>query len=220
MCVCTEYYYRHAYINFRRVRWDSASCKPLLRLSSFPIAESHVFVSLNQDFCNPSVKSLNFSCIENADQLQALFQNSLVAGRMYRTSLLLIHIRMAASQNSSNVSRHLEDKCTFCEASDTQDICSTTAVYSHAVFELFPYPLVTVFLLPANTIRAYLTHTITRGFSIEEVCWTPPLPFCHTSNVGNIIFGSIRQVRYYAANIIIIITIIVVPVSIVIGCIY
>ena len=149
--------------------------------------------------------NLNFSCILSANQLQALLQNSLVADldRIYRrstVSLLLIHMHthVGTSQKSSNVSSHPEDKC--CKASDTKDNCTTTAVYSRAVFELFPYPLVYAFIFPINTRKQYLKHgtqAVAKSYSIEEVCWTPPLPFCPTSSPGDVIHESIYQVRYY-----------------------
>ena len=148
--------------------------------------------------------AMNFSCIANADQLCALLQN-IPAGQWKPEnikSLLLFHMRihMAASQDSSNATSHLEDMC--CEVSDTQDICSTTAVYSRPIFEYFPYPLLQVFLfsIPANTIWDYFTSGVKPtafGNSIEEKCWTPPLPFCPNTSTSTtkIVQGAIKQVK-------------------------
>ena len=160
---------------------------------------------LNQHFCTTSVKSLNFSCIDNVDQLQALFQNSLGADldRIYQLStksLLLIHmqIRVATSQKSSNASSHVGDKC--CEVSDAKDMCTTTAVYSHVIYQLFPFPLVKAFIFPIDTMKQYLklgTQPVATSYSAEDLCWAPPLPFCPTSNPGNLLPDSIFQVKYY-----------------------
>ena len=148
--------------------------------------------------------AMNFSCIANADQLCALLQNTPAVwwSPVDRKSFLLFHmpIHVAASQHSSNASSHLEDMC--CEASDTQDICSTTAVYSRPIFEYFPYPLLQVFLfsIPANTIWDYFTSGVkSTAFdnSIEEKCWTPPLPFCPNTSTSTtkIVQGAIKQVK-------------------------
>ena len=148
--------------------------------------------------------AMNFSCIANADQLCALLQD-IPAGQWnpenIKSFLLFhMHIHMAASQDSSNATSHLEDMC--CEVSDTQDICSTTAVYSRPIFEYFPYLLLKVFLfsIKATTLLDYFTSGVkptALGNSIEEKCWTPPLPFCpNTSTSTNtIVQGAISQVK-------------------------
>ena len=120
--------------------------------------------------------AMNFSCIANADQLCALLQNTPAVwwSPVDRKSFLLFHmpIHVAASQDSSNASSHLEDMC--CEASDTQDICSTTAVYSRPIFESVPFTLQKLFLLFTSTdILDYFTSgVISRVLdgTIEEIC--------------------------------------------------
>ena len=147
---------------------------------------------------------MNFSCIANADQLCALLQNtpSVWWNRENIKSLLLFHMpfHVAASQESSNASATLEDMC--CEASDTQDICSTTAVYSRPIFEYFPYPLLQAFLISihVDTLLDYFTSCVkptALGNSIEEICWTPPLPFCPNTGTSNahIVQDAINQVK-------------------------
>ena len=154
--------------------------------------------------------AMNFSCIANADQLCALLQNTPAVWWSLedRKSLLLFHmpIHVAASQESSNASSHLEDMC--CEVSDTQDICSMVTVYFRTIFEYFPYPLLKVFLLSihADTIWDYFTSGVkptALGNSIEEKCWTPPLPFCPniSTSTTKIVQGAIYKVKNHIQNI-------------------
>ena len=145
-----------------------------------------------------SVKSLNFSCIENADQLWALFKAFPTPRYRDPVSLLLFHMRIdvAAFQNSSNTSVHLEDKC--CEPFDAQDVCRTTAVYSRAIYTFLPFPLVKAFLFPIVTIKKYLRSGFTFNIgvdSVEEICWTLPLPFCPGSKTILIIGQFLSQVK-------------------------
>lgn len=147
--------------------------------------------------CMPNtMKKMNFSCIADADQLCALFQNAPAAMKSYQRdamSILLfhIHIRVAESQSSYNASSLLETMC--CEASDTPGNCRTTAVYSRDIFLYIPYPLVEVFLFPIFTIEKYLIPDfwpIAYIDPIEEICWMPPLPFC-PSNASSPAFAFI-----------------------------
>ena len=145
--------------------------------------------------------AMNFTCIANADQLCALLQNTPVDHWNIKSFLLFhMHIHVAASQDSSSATSHLEDSC--CEVSDSQNSCSTTAVYSRPISEFFPYPLLKVFLfsIPANTIWDYFTSGVkSTAFdnSIEEKCWTPPLPFCPNTSTSTtkIVQGAIKQVK-------------------------
>ena len=111
-----------------------------------------ILAALNHHLCLPSVKSLNFTCIETADQLYALFQSTPEVRKTYERkdiALLLfhVHIDVAASQRNYSTSNHLESKC--CQASNTQgNRCSLTAVYIRSIYEFFPPPLVLVFLIP------------------------------------------------------------------------
>ena len=175
------------------------------QIQSFTLVYMHVsiptadgFVATSQHMCMLDINTMNFSCIANADQLCALFKNTL-ASNMYRGggfSLLLfhMHIQMAALQSSSNASSHLENRC--CEASDTQEICRTTAVYSRAIFEALPYPLMKMFT--SNLFPDALPKAETE--SIEDICWTPPLPFCPSSHTDNIIKHFLYQVKNHDAN--------------------
>ena len=154
---------------------------------------------------------MNFSCIANGDQLCALFKNTL-ASKMHQgggSTLLLfqMHIHKAASQSSINASNHPEDKC--CEASDTQDICTRKAVYSRAIYEAFPYPLVKMFLvsIPLEQILDYLFSSSLNAAAnfnhlMVEICWTPPLPFCLDSHIdtAGIIKDFIYQVKEHDVN--------------------
>ena len=163
---------------------------------SIPTADG--FVATSQHMCMLDVNTMNFSCISNSDQLCALFKNTLTSN-MYRVggfSLLLfhMHIQMAALQSSSNASSHLENRC--CEASDTQDICRTTAVYFHAIFEALPYPLMKMFT--SNLISHVFSKA--EAASIEEICWTPPLPFCLGSHTDDIINHFLHQVKNHDAK--------------------
>ena len=154
--------------------------------------------------------AMNVSCIANADQLCTLLQNTPAVWWSPEDikSFLLFHmpINMAASQGSSNATSLLEDKC--CKASDTQNSCSTTAVYSQLILEYFPYPLLKVFLLSihADTIWDYFTSGVkptALGNSIEEKCWTPPLPFCPNTSTSTtkIVQGAIYKVKNHIQNI-------------------
>ena len=154
--------------------------------------------------------AMNFNCVANADQLCALLQN-IPPGQYNPDNIkyfLLFHIpiQVAASQNNSNASSHLEDMC--CEVSDTQDICSMVTVYFRTIFEYFPYPLLKVFLLSihADTIWDYFTSGVkptALGNSIEEICWTPPLPFCPNTSTSTtkIVQGAIYKVKNHIQNI-------------------
>ena len=158
---------------------------------------------MNQDLCRTNADTMNFSCIADADQLCALFQNTPAADRRYERiikSFLLfhMHVHVAASPNRSTTSSHLEDKC--CEASDTQDTCRTTAVYSRAIFEYSPYPLLKLFLIStsAKVIHRYFTSGVTSTAldnTIEEICWTPPYPFCSNTDIAGIVQNIIFQVK-------------------------
>ena len=113
---------------------------PLLWTCVHPTADGIATVS--QHLRMPD--TINFSCITNRDQLYALFKNTL-AREMHQgggSTLLLfqMHIHKAASQSSINASNHLENKC--CEASDTQDICTRTAVYSRAILYYMKFYLI------------------------------------------------------------------------------
>lgn len=159
------------------------------------------FAVLNQHMRTTKVNTMNFSCIANADQLGALFQNTPAArkfqGRDHVHSLLLfhMHIHMAAPQSNPNDSGHTENEC--CEAAYTQDTCRTIAAYSRAIFENYPYPLVDLFSFPTATIKKYLISGIqpTSADYIEDFCWTPPLPFCLGSEVSGTIRSFIKQVK-------------------------
>ena len=136
-----------------------------------------------------------------------LFQNTPAADKIEQwdirtwTSFLLIHmhIHVAASQN---VSSHLEDKC--CKASDTQDICSTTALYSPPSFESVPFTLQKLFLIsiPTDTFLDYFTSgVIPKALDgTIEICWTPPFPFCPNTRASTAMNGVISQVKNYNAN--------------------
>ena len=166
---------------------------------------------MNQGPCKTNGNIIrNFSCIANTDQLCVLFQNTPAAdkieqwvtstGTFYGTFLLIhMHIHVAASQN---VSSHLEDKC--CKASDTQDICSTTAVYSRAIFESVPFALQKLFTsISTDTLLDYFTSGVTPSLleeSIEEICWTPPFPFCPNTRASTAMNEVISQVKNYNAN--------------------
>ena len=83
-----------------------------------------------------------------------------------------------------------------------------THTHSQAIFEYFPYPLLKVFLLsiPANTIWDYFTSGVkptALGNSIEEKCWTPPLPFCPNTSTSTtkIVQDAIKQVKNHIQNI-------------------
>ena len=111
-----------------------------------------------------------------------------------------MRIDVAAFQNSSNTSGHLDDKC--CEPFDAQDVCRTTAVYSRAIYTFVPFPLVKAFLFPTVTIKKYVYLSIRSvvafniGFdSVEEICWTPPLPFCPGRETLPIIGQFLSQVK-------------------------
>ena len=145
-----------------------------------------------------SVKSLNFSCIENAEQLWALFKAFPTPRYRDPISLLLFHMRIdvAAFQNSSNTSGHLKDK--YCEPFDAQDVCRTTAVYSRAIYTFVPFPLVKAFLFPTVTIKKYVRSVVAFNIgvaSVAEICWMPPLPFCPGSKTLPIIGQFLSQVK-------------------------
>ena len=147
--------------------------------------------------------AMNFTCIANADQLCALLQNTPAVwwSPVDIKSLTLIHmpIHVAASQDSFNASSHLEDMC--CEVSDTQDICSTTAVYPRPIFESAPFTLQKLFLFSISTdiILDYFTSGVipkALNETIEEKCWTPPFPFCpNAKDAEVIIMVAISQVK-------------------------
>lgn len=158
--------------------------------------------------CMTMVNTMNFSCIANADQLCALFQNTPEARKFlrrdYKRTLLLfhMHIHMAASQSSPSNSGHQENEC--CEAAYTQDTCRTIAVYSRAIFAKSPYPLAILFLFPATFMKKYLISGIpptSVDYSIEDLCWTPPVPFCVGSGASGTILSFIKQVQNCDANI-------------------
>ena len=166
---------------------------------------------MNQDPCKTKGNIRNFSCIANTDQLCALFQNSPTADKIkqrftrtwaysYWTFLLIhMHIHVAASQN---VSSHPEDKC--CKASDTQDICSTTAVYSRAIFESVPFALQKLFTsVSTDTLSDYFTSGVIPAVldgTIEEICWTPPFPFCPNNKDAMAMVNLMHKVNDYNAN--------------------
>ena len=161
---------------------------------------------MNQDPCKKIGNTRNISCIANTDQLCALLQNSPEADKIEQwvtrtwTTFLLIHmhIHVGASQN---VSSHPEDKC--CKASDSQDICSTTAVYTRAIFESVPFTLQKLFIsISTDTLLDYFTSGIipTALDGIIEICWTPPFPFCPNTRDSKIMEGVMYQVKNYDAN--------------------
>ena len=166
-----------------------------------------ILAALNHHLCLPSVKNLNFTCIETADQLYALFQSTPEVRKTYERkdiALLLfhVHIDVAASQRNYSTSNPLESKC--CQASNTQgNRCSLTAVYIRSIYEFFPPPLVLVFLIPTTTMKEYLKlgSTVLRGLnSIQEICWTPSRPFCPgKENIGDSINGFVIQVKCHDA---------------------
>ena len=161
------------------------------------------YAAMKQDMCMPNVDKMNFSCIANADQLYALFQNTPTADRRFDWTtvsfvLFHMHIHVATSSNSSNTSNHLEDKC--CETSDTQDTCSTTAVYSRRIYQNFPLLLVDVFQISgvgSNVLNYYTSgdYRLWLSSTLPEICWTPPLPFCTSKYYTGILSDFLYQVK-------------------------
>ena len=169
------------------------------------------FAAKTKNRCLPNVDTMNLSCITDANQLCALFQNSPEARKSYQSndnSLLLfhIHIHVAAFRIGFSDSKHVPTKCKFCAASDSPENCTAVAVYSKQdPFVIYPYLLVKMFLYPVYTIAHFIypnpAFIPPYNSVIAEICWTPPLPFCpgNASNATptptHIIIDFIQKVR-------------------------
>ena len=126
-----------------------------------------------QPRCEPATAEL--ACISSWQDLVYILQKDTKRAPLFPTSrslhpLLLIHIHKDG--------RNVSDACNssnYCQLSVPSKKCTTVAVYSQTIFDVYPAALLVSFTLvvgyPSAVQRAQ-RHTIL------EIPWTLPMPFC------------------------------------------
>ena len=133
-----------------------------------------------QSVCN--LKSTEVDCISNLKELMCIFQNDKNENDTTKIPtfgfppLWLIHIHRFVNELHGVYNNGVTTNSSgYCKLSDSGDVCTMYAVYSQAIFDLYPAALLAC-LIPTLEYFGFFQRWLSK--TLTETSFTVPLPFC------------------------------------------